>query len=1193
MTYCFSPTSAQSSPRRCVRKLLVPTLLSIFGCNEATGVDVAGPDGNVVRPAPSLSTTPPILRAPQPTAVAPTAGGGTGGSSPTTSTGGATQTGGNGNTGGTSPTVPTFPLPPPLSKLCGDGVVGAFEECDDGGDHESFDTCSHHCRVTDARLGAPAKPAGAPRLDLERRLSRGRHAVAGSAEGFAVAFTEERPAEPPLVRLGVYGMPGPAPAMGLPFENDPLTLVDVSAGASSPVFADPVVATLPDGAYAVTWTGYGEDGLAINAQRVARNGAGQFAVASEKPVTVAAGLGVGAADAIWTGEELVVAWTDNSDPETAPDLRVATLSESLSLRSNDVLTATAEVEGDVALATLGTKWAAAWRSTAEDPSGESDDLEVVRVKEQTTGIEWTVGLPDTNGTLRPFYPGPEGERPALVAIDAERLAVAFTAATEQGGPTRVYWAVLDVLYPESIPVQPLTDTVTGDESEPAIAAAGTTLGITWRVRTNAAHEDVWLRTVDLIDEAGKPALFVRDPLLLPRSTESNAGDQRTPAIAGLPYPYQDPTNAERGAFAFAWTDFGTGLDPNVPRPDVRVQFAPLPLRRLPLIADCSAAAPCASGEGFCSGAPGECGAGLVCADRGRQFGYADGFTVCVAPTCTDGVANGNEVGIDCGGGCGRCSPSDIPAREANGVVALEAENAWRLSGKDPSWVLQRSETASGGAYLAALPDINRYSDPPTATTARADFPVLFSQAGTYRVWVRGLAGGSTVGTSDSVNVGLNGVVATTADRITGFPATWSWRSQTSDGPVPTLTIATPGLYTVNVWYREDGIWFDKLLLQTAATTPTNFGPPETARSQVHLGSGVGEHTCVIVIGGAVWCWGGNASGQHGDGTQDDHWAPVRADLNQRALHVGTGWQHTCAILEDRGVWCWGNNSDGQLGDGSNTSSFAPVAVQAAAGAPLANAVALAVGGYHSCALTSDGRVWCWGLNQHGQLGNGTTVKSNRAVLVESAPGVALNGVTQLATGGWHQCAVLGSGQLACWGEGRDGQLGDGTGQSKQRAVTLAGLSSVTAIGLGEFHSCAVAAGALRCWGSNQYGQLGVSPATVAQALSPRAGPAVTQVSAISAGYDRTCALRSNGAVTCWGDNSVGQLGDGTFEGIGPTTVTGLTAAALAGGGVHTCALTTEGAVACWGYNGAAQLGVGDRLDRGAPAYVIGLGDDWY
>jgi alpha-tubulin suppressor-like RCC1 family protein len=260
---------------------------------------------------------------------------------------------------------------------------------------------------------------------------------------------------------------------------------------------------------------------------------------------------------------------------------------------------------------------------------------------------------------------------------------------------------------------------------------------------------------------------------------------------------------------------------------------------------------------------------------------------------------------------------------------------------------------------------------------------------------------------------------------------------------------------------------------------------------------------------------------------------------------------------------------------------------------LGNVVSLAVGGYHSCALTADGRVWCWGLNQHGQLGNGTTVKSNRAVLVESAPGVALSGVTKLATGGWHQCAVLGSGQLACWGEGRDGQLGDGTGQTKQRAVTLAGLSSVTAIGLGEFHSCAVAAGALRCWGSNQYGQLGVAPATVQQSLSPRAGPAVTQVTALAAGYDRTCALRSSGAVSCWGDNSVGQLGDGTFEGIGPTTVTGLTAAALAGGGVHTCALTTEGAVACWGYNGAAQLGVGDRLDRGAPAYVIGLGDDWY
>lgn len=362
-------------------------------------------------------------------------------------------------------------------------------------------------------------------------------------------------------------------------------------------------------------------------------------------------------------------------------------------------------------------------------------------------------------------------------------------------------------------------------------------------------------------------------------------------------------------------------------------------------------------------------------------------------------------------------------------------------------------------------------------------------------------------------------------------------------------------------------------------------------SQVSSGT---LHTCAIDdLGGAV-CWGSNHSGELGDGNAGRNATmPVRVPgLNSNVTDISAGWWHTCAVQSGT-VKCWGNNSSGQLGDGTTTDSTVPVVVQGLDAA----AASVKVGTTHTCALTVAGGVFCWGLNGYPEtwkipcciLGDGTNepLRLTPTPVVGLSYGVAAisvsdyhscaltvaglvgcwgthshpripmqidglpTNIVSISAGGATTCAVTAAGAALCWGDNSYGQIGDGSSNSADRPRTVLGFDAgAAAISVGGLGACALTTGnSARCWG--QAGTLGNGTESASLVPVPVLGG---KFEAISVGGFHTCGIvvklaaalptrteRQPGAkasvVECWGDNSAGELGNGTTQAaLKPTPV---------------------------------------------------------
>ncbi len=319
----------------------------------------------------------------------------------------------------------------------------------------------------------------------------------------------------------------------------------------------------------------------------------------------------------------------------------------------------------------------------------------------------------------------------------------------------------------------------------------------------------------------------------------------------------------------------------------------------------------------------------------------------------------------------------------------------------------------------------------------------------------------------------------------------------------------------------------------------------------------------------------------GTGFSSAAWAQVPFS---DAVQVAAGNSHTCALTSSGGVKCWGNNSFGQLGDGTTTQRLTAVEVTGLT----SGVTAIATGESHTCALTSAGGVKCWGRNGNGQLGDNSTTQRLTAVDVSGLS----SGVAAIEAGDFHTCALTSAGGVKCWGFNGNGQLGDGTTTQRLTVVDVSGLTSgVSAIATGYDHTCALtSAGGVKCWGGNSGGQLGDNSTT--QRLTAVDVSGLTSgVTAIAAGIGFTCALTTSGGAKCWGFNANGQLGDNSVtQRLTAVDVIGLTSgvAAIAAGGEHTCAMTSASGVKCWGNNGSGQLGDNSVTQRLTAVDVIGL-----
>jgi alpha-tubulin suppressor-like RCC1 family protein len=336
------------------------------------------------------------------------------------------------------------------------------------------------------------------------------------------------------------------------------------------------------------------------------------------------------------------------------------------------------------------------------------------------------------------------------------------------------------------------------------------------------------------------------------------------------------------------------------------------------------------------------------------------------------------------------------------------------------------------------------------------------------------------------------------------------------------------------------------------------------------------------------CWGDNTYGQIGDGSNIFRATPTPANDLNGILGVAAGFRFTCVMTPGNGVACWGDNRHNQLGQGSsNLSESAPVAVTGAS----SGVAAIASGGFHSCAISAanvtdtsgGGAVLCWGENGYGQLGNTTPNTTSAAVVAVSG----INNAIAIAAGYQHSCALLTDGTVKCWGHNGFGQIGSGAPVNDlihATPVTVPGITNAVAIASTKNHVCAVLLdGTAKCWGANDRKQLGDGNGGGAsdKSATPVTVLNVSDAMAVAAGYAHSCVVRSNGVASCWGDNQFGQMGNSASSASPQdiANVTGLTAGSIVAGGYSTCAITQAAGLQCWGHN------VGNLSAQNAPTDV--------
>ena len=433
---------------------------------------------------------------------------------------------------------------------------------------------------------------------------------------------------------------------------------------------------------------------------------------------------------------------------------------------------------------------------------------------------------------------------------------------------------------------------------------------------------------------------------------------------------------------------------------------------------------------------------------------------------------------------------------------------------------------------------------------------------------------------------------------------WGPKSPVGVGYTPNMVTTSTNSVVVSGLTDETTYYFVVTAVNAAGESLRSKETSALPLHSSAKGIGAGfTHSCAILSDGVTVCWGENSNCELGNDCKQvfsppDNFHsnfPVRVDENTAAIEIAAGEQSTCALLSDGTIDCWGAGALGNGMDGSVT----PVSVSG-----IDDGFMISAGRAHTCSVLRTGRVKCWGEDTDGQVGlnphSAGCMETNDVGVFDCPAPAEVAGISTaviVAAGGSHSCAVLSTGEVECWGKNDAGQLGNGTTTSSSAPVQVSGIVDALGVVAGNAHTCAVlGTGQIACWGDNSFGQLGKGGTTGSSV--PVTVPGIAGVTGFSAGSNHTCAVLSTGGLECWGLNSDGQLGDGTTRNESlPAPVSGIsTAIGVSAGDAHTCALLSGGGVDCWGSNALGQLGNGgvgnashDVLVPDAVSGIVNLG----
>lgn len=441
-----------------------------------------------------------------------------------------------------------------------------------------------------------------------------------------------------------------------------------------------------------------------------------------------------------------------------------------------------------------------------------------------------------------------------------------------------------------------------------------------------------------------------------------------------------------------------------------------------------------------------------------------------------------------------------------------------------------------------------------------------------------------------VNAGQGLVISTALSGNPPFTYQWLRNGQPVAGAAGTSNNPTLQLNTSILTAADNGVRY-------SLTVSNAQGSTRSADAQIFvidapLVAAGGSHSLArSASGGTVWTWGDNRYGQLGRSTATSSSTPgVVAGLSG-VKAIAAGADHSLALKSDGTVWAWGRNAAGAIGDGTQTDRPLPKRV---AGLENVSVVAVAAAEGRSFALGADGRLWGWGDNSTGALGTGT---QNQALVPTVVGGseAGFSRIVQVAAGARHTLALSAAGQVFAMGEIAVPPLNSSTILSSPSLV--AGLASMSSLAAGDGFSVALDInGRLWSWGSNGSGQLGLGdsmPRAMPAAIDrTQAGGPLLPTLRLATGRDFALVRSLNGSMLAWGAGAHGQLGTGVVAGASPSPVAVATLqqmASVAGGRGHALAVRADGTVYAWGDNSAGQLGIGSSEQfRAAPAQVPGL-----